>query len=64
MPRIVEHFYAVVRYQDGIEHESRPFVRYEDAVNAAVEEVQRNPRGIRHQTESFRIEHRWDTYDE
>ena len=64
MPRIVEHFYAVIRYRDGIEYESRAFLDYDSARNAAVEEVQRNPRGIRHQTESFRIEHRWDTYDD
>lgn len=63
MPRIVEHFYAIVRYQDGIEHESRPFMDYDSARDAGLHELEHSPRKGS-QPESLTIVHRWDCWND
>lgn len=59
-PAAHEHFYAVVRYRDGVEHESRPFGTYDEAAMAAWREVEDNPRNISRPVESYWVIKRWD----
>ena len=60
---VVEHFYAIIRYRDGIEHESRPFLDYDSARDAGIRELLHSPRRDS-RPESLTIEHRWDCRDD
>ena len=60
---VVEHYYAVIRYQDGIVHESRPFRDYDTARDAGLEELRRSPRHDS-KPESLTVEHRWDCWED
>ena len=60
VPTANEHYYAIVRYKDGVEHESRPFDTYDEAAMAAWQEVADNPRRISRAVESYWVIKRWD----
>ena len=63
MPGIVEHFYAVIRYRDGVEHELRPFADYDSARDAGLHELEHSPR-TDCQPEYLTVEHRWDCWED